>query len=916
MTFPAPTAVHARHSRRRLLAALVALLVAFTTLGLPSVVAPPPAEASTNPANQAVRGLQTWYMYVAPGEEPSVQFHKIAATTGGWGPNTAIVVRDPQNTVQYSCTVNSTTTPVSTLLAACTYQPLIIAANQTGIWSVSIEQGAGTTAPTQNLGQNRLTWSIGTRADAISPLKPGRVWTESLVTADDITDFSAGRTVNMTLFYQSRQGFTYRIVRQGVLGIDAAYSANAFGVVNPATCSSVHESIATNGPTTYRPVGTSGCSFSPYKIFFEAPAADLPASATLPNGTVTWLRAAPPTAADLDVDLAFTPSAPGARSGAIGFTVANFEGTLDLRVDVDDDGVFTGPADRSLTAPVVTGRATSVPFDGLTAQGAPISTTTPLAVQVAITRLGEIHLLDSDVEFLPNGVIVERLNGPATNRFDLSWNDSKILSELPAGQQKCSTTSPLIGDHADSSTGVHRWGQGTCTTAATTDARYYNSNPAQALTSGFAGSWGNLSEIDRWASVTVDRRFAFEVPAFEIAKTSVPATTTTMKAGEVVGYTVTAKPIRYAHPPAATASSEWNPASTWSGRLTDALASVADNADLQWSSIAATPAAGSAIVTDQAAARFTWTGTGIPVAQSVDIRYSATVRSTQPAGSDRLLRNIAYVHTGATPPAPPSQCLPRVCGTTQHPIGVGDVRLEKVDATSGTGLAGARFQLWRDVDRNGALDPAVDVAVGAAVTTDTTGTAVWAQLLWDRYLVQEVEAPTGYAISDPAVRAVTLDAASLSLTVQNDRLPGRVTWTKVGDDGARTALAGSEWSLRRGGDAPVTVTDCVGSPCTGEDADPVAGAFRVDDLDWGGYTLQETTAPAGYVLDTTPHEFTVGATALDVGLAPIVNRQQPPLILPFTGGMSADAFTIAGLGGAVIAMATFALRRIRRRRAS
>ncbi|WP_217177668.1 collagen binding domain-containing protein [Streptomyces sp. AC495_CC817] len=913
MNTPSITRQAPRRTARAVVAALAGIIVAIATILVPGLGASAPAAASTSFANQAVRGLQTWYIYVAPGEEPSVQFYKIAATTGGWGPNTNIVVRDPNNAIAYSCAINSTTTPNSTLLAACNYAPLSIAANQAGVWSVAIEQGAGTTAPTQNLGQNRMNWTIGTRDTAISALKPGRVWTEMYVSADEIADYNAGRQVTMTLFYQTPEGFTYRTVRQGLAGIDAAFTANAFGVVDPATCSSAHRSRSTNGADPYRPVTATSCPFTPHKIFFEAPAADLPATVTLPGGRTTWLRTIPPAPDEITVAASFVPSAPGARSGSIELTATKFEGSVSVDIDVDDDGLFTGPADRTIAASIVAGRVTTVPFDGLDRNGAAISTLVPLAVRVTVERMGEVHFVDSDVEVLSGGIVVERINGPTAGRYALSWNDSAILSGLPSGEQKCSTTTTVTGDAVDSSASVHRWGLGTCTTSSQADPRYFNTSPAQAAAGGYAGTWGNLAEIDHWTAVPVQRAFAAEVPAFRIAKSATPATATNVAPGDRVDYRIDVSPIRYAHPPTA-AGLVWTPATVWSGRFTDALADVADNADVDWPGIAATPAAGSTVSVDQAASRFSWTGQGIPVQSSVAVTYSAKVKATLPQNSDLDLHNIAYVHTGSTPPTPPTQCLAGLCGTTTHPIGTGDLRLKKTDAAGGAALRGATFQLWRDTDADGVLNPASDTTVGAPRTTDGGGSIVWTGLVWGRYLVQETAAPAGYALVDPVVRSVRLGAGGIDLAIENTRLPGAVTWRKVADDAAGTALAGSEWTLQRAGGSARAVTDCVTSPCTGPDTDPAPGSFRVDDLEWGAYVLREVKAPAGYVLDASPHEFTVSATALQIGIGAVVNSQQPPLQLPFTGGTSADAYALLGLGSGAVAGILFLVRRLARRR--
>lgn len=142
----------------------------------------------------------------------------------------------------------------------------------------------------------------------------------------------------------------------------------------------------------------------------------------------------------------------------------------------------------------------------------------------------------------------------------------------------------------------------------------------------------------------------------------------------------------------------------------------------------------------------------------------------------------------------------------------------------------------------------------------------------------------------------------------NRQRPGSVNWTKVAEGDAGKLLAGSEWKLT--GPTTQVVADCVaGSPaqCTGPDKDPAPGAFTLDALPWGAYTLVETKAPAGYILDTTPRTFTVGPGSGQVAvLAPYTvgqfgNKQQKPPVLPLTGGIGTDTFLF--LGGILVLLA-------------
>lgn len=177
------------------------------------------------------------------------------------------------------------------------------------------------------------------------------------------------------------------------------------------------------------------------------------------------------------------------------------------------------------------------------------------------------------------------------------------------------------------------------------------------------------------------------------------------------------------------------------------------------------------------------------------------------------------------------------------------------------------------------------------------------------------------AVTDSAVAVA--DGQDVECTLTNTDTPGSVAWTKVDEGG--NALADSEWTLT-GPDgqstSPVTVTDCVADQagqCAGPDTDPAAGAFSVDDLAWGDYTLTESKAPAGYVRSDTEHAFTIepgsDGSTLVVDLGALANEQATPPTLPLTGGMSTDAFLLGGGGLLAAAGAGWLIHRRRSLRA-
>lgn len=175
-------------------------------------------------------------------------------------------------------------------------------------------------------------------------------------------------------------------------------------------------------------------------------------------------------------------------------------------------------------------------------------------------------------------------------------------------------------------------------------------------------------------------------------------------------------------------------------------------------------------------------------------------------------------------------------------------------------------------------------------------------LPYGKYTISEASAPEGFELNTGSF-PFTISENGATVTVNdgepivNKRTLGSVTWEKSDEDG--NALAGSEWQLTGPDGTNTTVVDN-----QAPDDEPADGAFRVEGLTWGNYTLVETKAPAGYQRLDTEFSFTIDGTHLQAvvndGHA-IVNKQQVPPSLPLTGGLGTDTFLLAG--GGLLALA-------------
>ncbi|SNT12799.1 conserved repeat domain-containing protein [Micrococcales bacterium KH10] len=158
----------------------------------------------------------------------------------------------------------------------------------------------------------------------------------------------------------------------------------------------------------------------------------------------------------------------------------------------------------------------------------------------------------------------------------------------------------------------------------------------------------------------------------------------------------------------------------------------------------------------------------------------------------------------------------------------------------------------------------------------------------------------------------------VTCTITNTAIPGSVTWEKTDSEGAH--LAGSVWTLTGPSHpAGVEIGDCIAADaalCIGPDRDPAPGQFALDGLAWGSYTLTETQAPIGYLLDLNPRTFVVTGAAAETGisLGAIINHQIPPLVMPLTGGWAQDYIHMAGLALLMFALVLGAYRAHRTRK--
>lgn len=156
--------------------------------------------------------------------------------------------------------------------------------------------------------------------------------------------------------------------------------------------------------------------------------------------------------------------------------------------------------------------------------------------------------------------------------------------------------------------------------------------------------------------------------------------------------------------------------------------------------------------------------------------------------------------------------------------------VKKIDRQTGYSLASAVMafeQIDGDYYTTGVTDPAGVIQMDAD------------QLPVGSYKVYELTAPAGYELDSTAQTVSWTGRNDVTLTFRNVRKPTLIIY-KCDTDNLRS-LPGATFAVYRNGQLVTTVT-------TNDN-----GLAYVPDVTTGYYTVKETVAPSGYVLDSTEH---------------------------------------------------------------
>ncbi|MCL2447243.1 MAG: SpaA isopeptide-forming pilin-related protein [Oscillospiraceae bacterium] len=176
----------------------------------------------------------------------------------------------------------------------------------------------------------------------------------------------------------------------------------------------------------------------------------------------------------------------------------------------------------------------------------------------------------------------------------------------------------------------------------------------------------------------------------------------------------------------------------------------------------------------------------------------------------------------------------------------GSLRIEKT-VQGGGSAAGFEFEV-----RNSAGD-----LIGT-FTSGANGQVTIPNLPADTYTVREINIPAGYEVVGENPLTITVSPNQTAVArFTNRRMEGQIRIEKYNANPAMgtSSLAGAVFEIRTAaGELVETITT---------DAQGIATSGS---LPWGDYVVVEITAPAGFVLDSTPRTVTLNATNLTMQL--------------------------------------------------
>lgn len=183
------------------------------------------------------------------------------------------------------------------------------------------------------------------------------------------------------------------------------------------------------------------------------------------------------------------------------------------------------------------------------------------------------------------------------------------------------------------------------------------------------------------------------------------------------------------------------------------------------------------------------------------------------------------------------------CGQFENVLKRGTVKGLKVNE-SDEPLENALFGLFNTDCEEFTADNAIMTS-----ESDSKGEFGFEEVPFGSYIVHEIEAPTGYILSDESYPVtVCEDGEIIEITAENVKIRGNVTITKIDEEYPDNKLSGAEFTV---------YSDEKYENKIGVLTETEKGVYVLENLEYGKYFLKETVAPDGFVIDENIYPFSI-----------------------------------------------------------
>ncbi len=156
----------------------------------------------------------------------------------------------------------------------------------------------------------------------------------------------------------------------------------------------------------------------------------------------------------------------------------------------------------------------------------------------------------------------------------------------------------------------------------------------------------------------------------------------------------------------------------------------------------------------------------------------------------------------------------------------------------------------------------------ATVKTLKDGKFAFKDVLYGKYIVAEIEAPTGYILTDETFPVIISEnGQTINIEIENMKINGNIEGIKVGEE--NEPLSGAVIGLFANGESGFVKENALRTATTEKD-----GKFSFKEVEFGKYIVAEIAAPTGYVLTdkTFPVDINKNGETINVEISNIKIR--------------------------------------------